>query len=238
MQRSLIPNWMFSSASWLCLLFSMIALVVVAREVYTQHFIPESVQRFSFSSVGSVVTRDNVNLAEVARQHIFGVVPPVKKKVVEKPKVVEAPKTRLKLSLTGIIAGGTADENRAMIEIKRGNTSVVKVGEVIGKTRAKLTAVYSDHILIEHRGKTEKLELVRPELSLTDLRLQSDQTISALNINVAEFEALAKVDPRDLDITKLLPKQPPSVEENYQSDEERNAQRNVCLLYTSPSPRD
>lgn len=206
---------------------AMMALVVVAREVYMRHLIPQSVQRFSFSVEESAVARENANLAKVTRQHIFGVVPPVKKKVVEKPKVVEAPKTRLKLNLTGIIAGRTAEENRAMVEIKRGNTSVVKVGEEIGKTKAKLLAVHSDHILIEHRGKTEKLELVRPELSLTDLRLQSDQTISALNINVAEFEALAKVDPSDLDIEKLLPKPAPEpVQQDSQLSEGENTANN------------
>jgi len=199
---------MFSSASWLCLLLAMMALVAVSREVYVRHLTPQSVQRFSFSAGNSSAARVKSDLTEVARQHIFGTVPPVKKKVVEKPKIVEAPKTKLKLSLTGVITAKTQEESRAMVEIKRGETSVVRVGEDIGTTGAKLTAVHRDHILIEHRGKPEKLELVRPELSLTDLRSQSDNTISALNINVAEFEALAKVNPNDVDISKLLPPPP------------------------------
>ena len=209
MQRHLLPNWIFSSASWLLLFGGVVSLAVATKHVYESSIASEPVQRFTFGSNAAVKSTSIADLSEVARQHIFGVVPPVKKPVVEKPKVVEAPKTRLKLSLTGVITSNLVSESLAMVEIKRGQTSVVKIGEAIGKTGATLKEVHADHIIIEYRGKPERLELVRPQMALTDLRSQNTQTIDALNINVAEFEALAKVDPADLDITKLLPVPPP-----------------------------
>ncbi|MBX2869934.1 MAG: hypothetical protein KTR18_14740 [Acidiferrobacterales bacterium] len=223
MQRHLIPNWIFSSASWLLLFVGVAALGVVAKHAYQSNFSPKSVQRFAFGSAFLNKSEVRADLSEVTQQHIFGVVPPVKKPVVEKPKVVEAPKTRLKLSLTGVITSDPVSQSLAMVEIKRGQTSVVRIGDPIGKTGAKLNEVHSDHIIIEYRGKPERLELVRPKMSLSDLRSQNNQTIDALNINVAEFEALAKVNPTDLDITKLLPPPAPVPSNTSEVDQEATA---------------
>jgi type II secretion system protein C len=199
------PERLFAPASWLILLVSVGALALSGYEVIRRHLIPASTQEFNFGSLVEVASNERVGLDPIIQAHIFGVVPPKPKAVEDKPKIVEAPKTKLNLVLTGVITSPEPDGGIAMIEIQRGQTSVVRVGAKIGKTGAKLNAVYSDHILIERQGKLEKLPIERDTLDLVALASSNDQTISALNINVAEFEALATVDPSETDITRLLP---------------------------------
>jgi len=200
-----MPNSLFAAASWLLLLGAMAALAATGYQVYERHIADKPSQQFNFAAQPASNKSEQMDLSKIVQKHIFGIVP-VKK--AEKPKVVEAPKTNLKLTLTGVITEAPAGMGRAMIEVKRGTTSIVRVGEKIGKTGAKLDAVFSDHILIDRQGKIEKLLIDRATLEISDLSTQNSKTISALNINVSEFEALAKVDPADLAIEKLLPKQP------------------------------
>jgi len=138
MQGRMIPNWLFSTTSWLLLLAAMVSLAAVSREVYQRHFQPQSAQRFLFGAGPTHTVSGRADLSQVANAHIFGTVPPVAKPVVQvEPEPVEAPKTRLKLKLTGVITSPLPDAGRAMIEIKRGETGVMRVGEAIGKTGAK-----------------------------------------------------------------------------------------------------
>ncbi len=232
MNRGLLSPGVFSTLSWLLLLGAMVVLAGVGYDVYKRHIAPREPQHFHFGSVQQSAEAGRVELTEIIDAHIFGVVPVAKKKIkVLKPEVVEAPETRLNLTLTGVITASNPLHRRAMIEVKRGQTSVVQVGAEIGKTGATLNAVFADYILIEHRGKLEKLVLERSLLKLSDRAAQNKQTISALNINIAEFEALAEVDPSDLDISRLLPpnseQQPPQPENSAGQDQQNIQQPNI-----------
>ena len=203
MNQNILPNSVFTAGSWGLLAVAMVALAGVTIEVFKRHIADPPVQQFNFGSPKQTGGDERVSLAGIVNAHIFGTVPV--KKVDAKPKVVEAPVTKLNLSLTGVITAPDPQKSRAMIEVQRGQTSVVLVGSEIGNTGARLDAVYSDHILIQHRGALEKLAIQRDLLKLDDISATNAQTISALNINVAEFEALAEVNPEDLDISKLMP---------------------------------
>ncbi|MGI9316630.1 MAG: type II secretion system protein N [bacterium] len=221
MNQKILPNSVFAAGSWGLLAVAMVSLAGVSVEVYQRHLADPPVQQFNFGAAKQQGKDELVNLAGIINAHIFGTVPVIKKPA-DKPKVVEAPKTKLNLSLTGVITAPDPNKSRAMIEVQRGQTSVVLVGNQIGNTGAKLDAVFSDHILIEHRGALEKLVIERDFLKLDDLSATNAQTISALNINVAEFEALAEVNPEDLDISKLMPvAQPtqPKVEPDQQIED-------------------
>jgi hypothetical protein len=198
-------NSLFSAGSWLLLLGSMAALASAGYQVYARNLVEKPPQQFHFNAPHASAPAEQMDLSKIVQAHVFGVVPI---KVKEKPKVVEAPKTQLKLTLTGVITAIPEEQGRAMIEVQRGTTSIVRVGEEIGKTGARLNSVFTDHILIDRQGKLEKLLIDRATLEINNLAAQNSQTISALNINVSEFEALAKVDPADLEIERLLPKQP------------------------------
>jgi hypothetical protein len=217
MNQNILPNSVFTAGSWALLAAAMVALAAVGIEVFQRHIADPPVQQFNFGSLKRQDADERVSLAGIINAHIFGTVPVVTQP--SKPKVVEAPKTKLNLSLTGVITSPDPNQGRAMIEIQRGQTSVVLVGNEIGNTGAKLDAVFADHILIQHRGALEKLVIERDSLKLDDLTATNAQTISALNINVAEFEALAEVDPEDLDISKLIPANPAPPTEADDPDE-------------------
>jgi len=216
MNRHLFSNSAFSAASWLLLFGAMASMAITGFEIYNSHLRADAGQQFNFGSVPATARGANAGLASTINSHLFGTVPVQVKPKIEKPKVVEAPETRLNLSLTGVVTAPDPKNSHAMIEIERGQTSVVRVGAEIGKTGAQLNAVFPDHILIDHRGKIEKLAIDRESLDLTDVSASNAQTISALNFNVAEFEALAAVDPRDIDISSLLPAPQPIQEQVLQ----------------------
>lgn len=201
----LIPDRLFLPLSWLLLLGALAGLGYSGYEVYRRHLQAPAEQAFSFGAVTRATSGQEVGMEQIINAHIFGVVPPKPAPKKEKPKVVEAPKTKLNLLLTGVVTSPDPEGGMAMIEIQRGQTSVVRVGADIGKTGASLREVFADHILIERQGALEKLPIERETLNLTDLAAGNDNTISQLNINVAEFEALAAVDPSETDISQLIP---------------------------------
>ncbi len=216
-----IPERLFTLLSAAALLAAVGALAWSGYEIFHRHLSPAQAQEFNFGAADQAVASERVGLDGVINAHIFGVVPPKPRPVDERPKVVEAPKTQLNLLLTGVITSPEPGGGIAMIEIQRGQTSVVRVGANIGKTGAKLDAVYADHILIERQGNLEKLPLERETLDLVALADGNDNTISSLNINVAEFEALAAVDPSETDISRLLPQRqmaPEAVEMRQDDD--------------------
>lgn len=154
-------------------------------------------QQFVFgeSTIGGGETRQQ-SLDAVIDRHIFGVVPvKVEKKVVEKPKVINAPKTRLNLLLTGILSASGAGLSLAMIEITRGETSLVAVGNDIGKTGATLHQINEDHVLINHNGKIEKLLLERDQLGLTSSSPVENMTVKEVELSAAELSVLNEVGP-------------------------------------------
>ena len=194
---------LFSLLSWLVLLASMVLLGMTLLDAYKRHFTIDQSQSFVFGNFSTEKQSFQTSLQDVVRQHIFGTVPVVKPKP-EKPRVVEAPISKLNLKLTGLFAATDPSQGHAMVEIKRGQTGVVKVGAGIGKTGAKLNAVFPDHILIQHRGKLEKVVMKRRSLTLSAPSTLSEQSVSELNIDVKEFEALAEVDPAESETGQLV----------------------------------
>lgn len=95
-------------------------------------------------------------LQQLLRTPVFGRVakvnPAVKQaSVVKAPK--ELPKTRLQLSLSGVVAKDDQSKGHAII-----NNQEYRVGETVVQG-AKLHAVYTDRVVLEHRNKLEVLPL-------------------------------------------------------------------------------
>ncbi len=110
-------------------------------------------------STESVSSAPKFNVNTVLRAHLFG-----RQQKVKQPVQVTAPPTRLNLKLVGVIASGPDNHGLALIEVSRGRQEVIRVGQAIGKTGAKLNQVAGDHVLIERNGKLEKLSIKRPQL--------------------------------------------------------------------------
>jgi len=187
-----------NSFGWLTLLLALAGTVWAAYDASLRlRTLNMQDQQFNFgvSTIsGSVASEDS--LEGVIRQHLFGVVPlPVKveKKVVEPPKVVNAPKTKLNLILTGIIASSGSGPSFAMIEISKGETGLVAVGNNIGKTGATLHAIESDHILIDRGGEIEKLSLERNQLELDAVSSVGSIAVKEVELSAAELSVLTEV---------------------------------------------
>jgi general secretion pathway protein C len=99
-----------------------------------------------------------VPVQSVGKWHLFG--NPQTIAVLQQMR--NAPATTLKLTLRGTLAMDDAHEGIAMIEDEHGGERAYKVGEVVG-SNAKLVAVYADHVVLDHEGVAETLNLPRAD---------------------------------------------------------------------------
>lgn len=88
----------------------------------------------------------------------------VKKEVVKKKKVVKAKKTKLKLSLDGVIASKESGFSRAIIRTSNKKPVTYELGEKIEGTNANLQSVEASRVLIDRVGVLESLELERENI--------------------------------------------------------------------------
>lgn len=90
----------------------------------------------------------------IADLHIFGN-PTVA--VIDVPKEVNAPTTRLRLELLGVMAASVAENSSAIIAPKGGAGENYRIGDVI-QGRTKLAAVQQDQVILDSNGKLETLK--------------------------------------------------------------------------------
>jgi general secretion pathway protein C len=93
----------------------------------------------------------------IAKWHLFGNPPSQALN-----RAVDAPATTLKLTLRGTLALADAKQGMAMIADEHGGESAYKVGDTIADN-AKLSEVFTDHVVLTHEGVAETLTLPRPE---------------------------------------------------------------------------
>ncbi len=94
----------------------------------------------------------------IAKWHLFG----NSQGFVAAQLARNAPATTLKFTLRGTLALPDPAQGIAMVADEHGAENAYKVGEDIAD-RAKLTEVYTDHIVLTHEGVPETLTLPRPE---------------------------------------------------------------------------
>ena len=88
-----------------------------------------------------------------------------------------APATTLKLALRGTLALADPKQGIAMIADEQGNERSYNVGDDVAG--AKLTEVYTDHVVLSHEGASETLQLPRPEAHAPDLPESNRQNLAA-----------------------------------------------------------
>ncbi|PMH46035.1 type II secretion system protein GspC [Vibrio sp. 10N.286.49.B3] len=108
----------------------------------------------------AVVNQAGIDLSAVKSMNMFGVYKAKAEapKVEKKPVVTDAPKTRLNLVLVGAVASSNDKRSLAVIA-NRGKQNTYGIGEEIDGTRAKLTSVLVDRIIIDNQGRHETLML-------------------------------------------------------------------------------
>lgn len=95
---------------------------------------------------------------QIAGWHLFGV--PGAERTARKPSPVDAPETRLKLTLRGVFSSEDKAQARAIIADPRGKEAHYKVGDPL-PGGAKLADIYPDRIILERNGRFETLRLPR-----------------------------------------------------------------------------
>ena len=108
---------------------------------------------FATAPVGQQLPR--IDERQIASWHLFGVVGA--EKAVEK-KVVEAPETRLKLTLRGVFASDVSSGGRAIVGDPKGKEETYAVGDPL-PGGVKLSEIHADRIILERNGRFETLRL-------------------------------------------------------------------------------
>lgn len=154
--------------NWAAMLFSLVLIAFVLLQIYQRHVLPQAISsNYTFDDLPAQHTAPVIaDINKIINQHIFGVVPKaIVKKTAPKPKTVKPrPKSPLNIKLTGIIDDVSPERGMAMLEVQRGKTLVVGVGEKIGKTEAVLHQVLPGEILIDRGGEIESIKMVRKTL--------------------------------------------------------------------------
>ncbi len=174
--------------NWAALGVAGVLLLVVVLDIYQRHlFSSTSVDTagLQFDDLPGTQSQPLIASTDGAiAQHIFGKKLVMPNNVVTKavPKPKPKPRTPLKVTLTGVIEGATPETGLAMLGTGRGKTSVVAIGEEIGKTGAVLKEVYPAKIIVDRDGYDEEIELKRNELKinteLPDMPINDSITIT------------------------------------------------------------
>lgn len=91
----------------------------------------------------------------IVAAHLFGTAE------TKQPSVAEAPKTKLKLNLLGVLATDNSDLARALIQVQSKKMRSYAVGEVIEGTDAALHRVENRRVILDRQGKFESLVMAR-----------------------------------------------------------------------------
>lgn len=104
--------------------------------------------------------RAGVDERQIASWHLFGEAG--KEQPAVKAAPVDAPETRLKLTLSGVFASDDPESARAIVGDPRGKEQSYAVGDPL-PGGAKLSEIYPDRIILERGGRFETLRLPREE---------------------------------------------------------------------------
>ena len=97
----------------------------------------------------------------IVAAHLFG--EPEKAKL----NVDQAPNTKLKLSLLGVLATDNDSYARALIQVQSKKLRTYSVGDVIEGTDAALHKVESQRVILDRKGKFESLAMQRKNVATT-----------------------------------------------------------------------
>lgn len=99
------------------------------------------------------------SIRDIINAHLFGV--PEK---APEHEVVNAPRTKLRLSLAGSISSNNPRFAIALIQVNAGDAVAYRVGDQIKSTDARVHAVENHRVLLDRNGKFESLVMEREKL--------------------------------------------------------------------------
>ncbi|WOH36676.1 type II secretion system protein GspC [Thalassotalea fonticola] len=143
---------------------ALISLLVVYIAYWSANFswtlYPEAETKLSASALRATTTTSNqqINTSAIRNLNLFGEYNKEQPVVKQIEKIESAPETRLKLTLTGLVASDDPATAAAIIESK-GKQETYGIDDKIEGTRAILKQVQNDRVIIESSGRMETLML-------------------------------------------------------------------------------
>lgn len=116
------------------------------------------------SSPTTSVAKGGSGLDALAALHLFGEA--AKAEALLAPSVIDAPETRLSLTLRGIVAVSSGSEGRALIAEGSADEKLYRVGDALSGG-AVLHEVLRDKVILKRAGRFETLTLPRDEMTPT-----------------------------------------------------------------------
>lgn len=140
-----------------CVLAGLLCIWFLARLVWL--LVPRGSDASASAPASSSAAAVPISAAtSVAQWHLFGNAQAID--LAE--RALNAPKTALKLGLRGTLALPDPKDGIAIIADEQGLERSYNVGSAVGGS-AKLTEVYTDHVVLSHDGVVESLNMPRPE---------------------------------------------------------------------------
>lgn len=136
-----------------CALAGLLCIWLLVRVIWL--FVPRAGDSAPAPAVPNVAP---TTAASVAQWHLFG----NPQTVDLAARALNAPKTTLKLVLRGTLALPDAKAGIAIIADEHNVEHSYNVGDAVAGS-AKLTEVYTDHVVLSHDGVAESLQLPRPD---------------------------------------------------------------------------
>ena len=115
----------------------------------------------SFQSSVKVGQSQTADISRIGQWHLFGEIQKVSATPVA--QMTEAPDTRLNLKLHGLLASSDPIEARAIIADGKGEEEAYAVDQTL-PGNAVLREIYTDRVILEHRGRLETLRLPKDEI--------------------------------------------------------------------------
>jgi general secretion pathway protein C len=148
-QQKIAQTAVFLLIAYIAYLFAQITWMLVPQE--NTNSIPINTEQRSTSQS----SKKQVNVKVIQDLALFGLFSATAEKI-EEVIIEDAPETRLKLILAGVVASSDKATAAAIIE-NSGRQETYSIGETITGTRATLENVFNDRVLLKVSGKLETL---------------------------------------------------------------------------------
>lgn len=167
--------------AWLALLLAALWCVWMAVQLVWALFTPLAPTSSSPTSSPAPVASTTVDVSSISRWHLFG---NGNANALRRDILQASQATKLKLTLHGTVAGENDQRGYALIADASGIEHSYRVGERI-QEGVNLKAVRADHVILDHNGNNERLDLPRESLDSAAAVRPLGQTGGTLTNNPA-----------------------------------------------------
>lgn len=160
-------RWLGRAPELLNLLLIVLIALSAARLFWLVWPVSEADLVPSTTGPATETETNSVDVDTIASAHLFGE-QAVTDAQAEQQQIINAPETRLNLTLTGIVSDRTDTRSRALIKTGNKNQDSFAVGDTVDNG-VKLHAIYANRVILDRNGRYETLTLesVKQARSLT-----------------------------------------------------------------------